>query len=466
MHNSQYDKACIEKGGTMVRKISLLLILVIIYAYAEWNTTGSLLTGHTAHVAITLSNGDVLSIGGSGSRVCQLYDHNTQTWSYTDSLNIGRQNLEAVVLEDGRVMVIGGGYPYGLGHGTCEIYDTVTYTWTMTDTLNTARAYAQAVVLNDGCVLVTGGLDIMSLVAACEIWDPTTETWAAVDPIPEPQWGHDMCLLDDGRVLSVGGFRDFGSNMAGCHIFDPVTNTWSTTNALNYRRWKLSAAKLITGNVLVAGGQDQTYYNIPQCEVYDINTGTWSLTGNTINPGRIGHACLALQHPDPRVMIIGGEGALSDCELYSVYSGSWEDTDALTPGRGNLAATLLNNGNVLVVGGNPAATDCQIFTPPPVGISENSSQNKHISLTAAPNPFQQKTTVHFSIDTRSHVSIRIYDIAGTVKNILVNRIMDKGTHTVTWNGVGIDNEILPAGVYFIKLNADDQSASYKILLTE
>lgn len=449
----------------MLRKTTILLVLVVIYAYTEWNTTGSLLTGHSAHKAVTLENGDVLAIGGSGSRVCQLYNHNTQTWSYTDSLTIGRQNLEAVLLEDGRVMVIGGGHPYGLGHGTCEIYNPVTHTWSMTDTLNTARAYARAVVLPDCRVLVTGGLDIMTLISACELWDPNTETWTLTNPLPEPQWGHDICLLNDGRVLSVGGFRDFGSNMAGCHIYDPVSDTWSTTNPLNYRRWKLSTAKLITGNVLVVGGQDQTYYNIPQCEIYDVNTGTWSFTSNNINPGRVGHACLALQSSDPRVMLIGGEGSLSDCELYSVYTGAWEDTDALNPGRGNLAATLLNNGNVLVVGGNPASTDCQIFNPPPVGISEHSTQDRRVDFIAVPNPFQHNTTVHFSIDKAVTVSIRVYDITGTYRKTLVDKIIDKGTYAVTWNGKGIKNEPLPAGVYFIELKTGNMIASCKVLFT-
>jgi hypothetical protein len=456
----------VKKEDYMLRKTVVLLILMIIYAYAEWTATGSLLSGHSAHAAITLGNGDVLAMGGSGSRVCQIYDHDAQTWSYTDSLTIGRQNLEAVLLQDGRVMVIGGGYPYGLGHGTCEIYDTVTHTWAMTDTLNTARAYAQAVVLDDGRVLVTGGLDIMTLISACEIWDPTTETWTLTNSLPEPQWGHDICLLNDGRVLSVGGFRDFGTNMAGCHIFDPVSDTWTTTNPLNYRRWKLSAVKLITGNVLVAGGQDQTYYNIPQCEIYDVNTDTWSLTNNAIDPGRIGHACIAFKPDDPRVMLIGGEGALSDCELYNVYSGEWEDTDALNPGRGNLATTLLNNGNVLVVGGNPASTDCQIFIPPPQGVSEHGVEAQLVVLTAAPNPFQHNTTVQYSLDNTARVSIRVYDITGTLVRTIVDQNAVKGSRTITWYGDNTKGERLPAGIYFMELKAGDLSAAQKILLTD
>lgn len=354
----------------MLRKIVLLLVFFIFFGFAEWYTTGSLLEGHTGHVAVKLGNGDVLVIGGNGSKTCQLYDHDSGTWSYTDSLNIGRQDLAAVLLEDGRVMVIGGGVPYNLGHGTCELYDTTTHTWAMTDTLNTTRAYARAVVLNDGRVLVTGGLDIMTLISACEIYDPVTEIWTPTSQQPEPQWGHSICLLDDGRVLSVGGFRDFGMNLAGCHIFDPVAETWTTTNPLNYRRWKLTALLLITDDVLVVGGQNASYFNIPQCELYDVSTGTWTVTDNDIDPGRIGHTCTRLPNPDPRVMLIGGASALSDCEFFHAYAGLWEDTDALVPGRENHSATLLDDGNILVVGGTPSTTDCQIFDPPPYGVSE------------------------------------------------------------------------------------------------
>jgi len=354
----------------MMRKIVFLLVIIVFIAYAEWIPTSPLLQGHSGHVAVKLGNGDVLIIGGDGSKDCQIYDHETETWAFTDSLNIGRQDFTAVLLEDGRVMVIGGGVPYNLGHGTCELYDTTTHTWAMTDTLNTTRGYARAVVLNDGRVLVTGGLDIMTLISACEIYDPTTETWTPTSQPSEPQWGHDLCLLDNGRVLSVGGFRDFGMNMAGCHIFDPVTETWTATNPLNYRRWKLTAVRLITDDVLVVGGQNASFVNIPQCEVYNVSAGTWTVTSNNINPGRIGHTCTKLQNPDPRVWLIGGESALSDCEFFHAYAGLWEDTDALIPGREDHSATLLDNGNILVTGGTPNTTDCQIFDPPPYGISE------------------------------------------------------------------------------------------------
>ncbi|MBN2620753.1 hypothetical protein JXB22_06640 [candidate division WOR-3 bacterium] len=91
----------------MLRKTVILLMMITICAYAEWNATGSLLSGQSEHVAVTLGNGNVLSIGGGGSKVCQIYDDLAGTWSYTDSLTIGRQNLEAVLLQDGRVMVIG-----------------------------------------------------------------------------------------------------------------------------------------------------------------------------------------------------------------------------------------------------------------------------------------------------------------------------------------------------------------------
>lgn len=450
----------------MSRKFVVLVMLLIAYGHGEWNPTGSLLSGHSAHAAITLGNGDVLSIGGSGSRVCQLYDHDALTWSYTDSLTIGRQNLEAVLMADGRVLVIGGGYPYNLGHGTCEIYDTVSHTWSMTDTLNTARAYARAVVLDDGRVLVSGGLDIMTLISACEIFDPVTETWTLTNPSPEPQWGHDICLLEDGRVLSIGGYRDFGSNLAGCHIYDPASGAWITTSPLAYRRWKHSAVRLLNGNVLVAGGQDATYYNIPQCEIYDVNTGTWSLTGNTIDPGRINHACIALRSGDPRVMLIGGNGGMSDCELFNVWSGTWEDTDILIPGRENHAAVLLNNGNILVIGGSPTTTDCQIFNPPPVGTDEHATTTPHFDITAAPNPFTQTTNIRFTLDRATAVSIRVYDITGALVKVLVDNVPVAGAQCVTWHGDGIDGRHALSGVYFVEMATGENTVALKVVITE
>ena len=449
----------------MIRKAVLPMFLIILFGFAEWTATDPLLQGHTGHVAVKLDNGDVLIIGGNGSKDCQLYDHVTATWSYTDSLSIGRQDFTAVLLDDGRVLVIGGGVPYSQGHGTCELYDPTSHTWSMTDTLNTTRGYARAVVLDDGRVLVTGGLDIMTLISASEIYDPTTETWTPTTSQPEAQWGHDMCLLDDGRVLSVGGFRDFGSNLAGCHIFDPSTETWTTTNPLNYRRWKLSAVKLITDDILVVGGQDNYFVNIPQCEIYNVATGTWTLTINNISPARIGHSCTKLPNPDPRVMLIGGEGAISDCEFFHAYAGAWEDTDALNPGRGNHAAALLDDGNILVVGGTPSDTDCQIFDPPPYGVSEHKSEKLISEFNAAPNPFTAETKIHYSLDKTSSVSLRVYNITGKLENILVNKTQISGTYTVEWCGENANSERLPAGVYFLELKTEEYNISRKVLLT-
>ena len=450
----------------MIRKAVLPLFLIILFGFAEWVATDPLLQGHTGHVAVKLDNGDVLIIGGNGSRTCQIFDHVTETWSYADSLNIGRQDFTAVLLNDGRVIVIGGGVPYSLGHGTCEIYDPTTDTWSMTDTLNTTRGYARAVVLDDGRVFVTGGLDIMTLISACEIYDPVTEIWTPTAQQPEPQWGHDMCILEDGRVLSVGGFRDFGSNLAGCHIFDPSTEAWITTNPLNYRRWKLSAVKLITGDVLVVGGQDNYFVNIPQCELYNAGAGTWSLTTNNIDPARIGHTCTKLPNPDPRVMLIGGEGALSDCEFYHAYAGLWEDTDALNPGRGHHTATVLDNGNILVVGGNPSDIDCQIFDPPPYGVAEQKSEKTYSEFSVAPNPFSTETRIHYSLDRSTKVSVHVYDISGKLQKSLVNETQTQGSHTAVWYGDDSSHERLPAGVYFLELNTGTFKITQKVLLTK
>ncbi|MCI0751239.1 MAG: choice-of-anchor D domain-containing protein, partial [Flammeovirgaceae bacterium] len=65
-----------------------------------------------------------------------------------------------------------------------------------------------------------------------------------------------------------------------------------------------------------------------------------------------------------------------------------------------------------------------------------------------PNPFEGKTTLQFSLQKTSTVNLKIYDGSGREHFILQNRILEGGEHTVD------TGEILPSGIYLVKLHVD------------
>jgi hypothetical protein len=64
----------------------------------------------------------------------------------------------------------------------------------------------------------------------------------------------------------------------------------------------------------------------------------------------------------------------------------------------------------------------------------------------APNPFNESTTISYSISESAAVSLKIYDIWGREVYSLVNAMQPAGEHKVIFEGNG-----LPAGIYVCKL---------------
>lgn len=65
-----------------------------------------------------------------------------------------------------------------------------------------------------------------------------------------------------------------------------------------------------------------------------------------------------------------------------------------------------------------------------------------------PNPFNPTTSVSYSLEKPSHVSLIVYNSLGQEVAELVNESQEKGYHTVNFNASN-----LPSGIYFYKLNA-------------
>ncbi|MCL2063118.1 MAG: T9SS type A sorting domain-containing protein [Candidatus Cloacimonetes bacterium] len=81
-----------------------------------------------------------------------------------------------------------------------------------------------------------------------------------------------------------------------------------------------------------------------------------------------------------------------------------------------------------------------------------------------PNPFNPETEIRYSIGNDENVSITIYNIRGQkVKNIL-NRFMEKGEHSVIWNGTDENGKYVSSGVYFYQMRVEDNIETQKMIL--
>jgi hypothetical protein len=81
-----------------------------------------------------------------------------------------------------------------------------------------------------------------------------------------------------------------------------------------------------------------------------------------------------------------------------------------------------------------------------------------------PNPFMQRTTISYQIASRGRISLSIYDAAGRLVSNLTDGVMEPGYYSIHWDGYDEHQRRVPAGVYFVKLSADDYQQVVKTVL--
>jgi hypothetical protein len=81
-----------------------------------------------------------------------------------------------------------------------------------------------------------------------------------------------------------------------------------------------------------------------------------------------------------------------------------------------------------------------------------------------PNPFNPSTTFEFAMPKIAKVEIVVYDILGSKVATLFDGVKAAGYHKVEWNGRNSEGQVVPSGVYFVKMTSQGFSAIKKALM--
>ncbi len=84
---------------------------------------------------------------------------------------------------------------------------------------------------------------------------------------------------------------------------------------------------------------------------------------------------------------------------------------------------------------------------------------KDFSLSNYPNPFNPTTNITFSINSSSHVGIKVYNIMGQLIESLVDKEVSKGSYRLQFNGSS-----LASGIYLVVLQTPNVLLTRKIVL--
>jgi hypothetical protein len=81
-----------------------------------------------------------------------------------------------------------------------------------------------------------------------------------------------------------------------------------------------------------------------------------------------------------------------------------------------------------------------------------------------PNPFNPSTIIRYETGERFHVLLVVYDQLGQEVLQLVNEDMDRGEHTVRWNGANRHGLPVAAGMYYIRASVSGFTQTIKTIL--
>jgi len=78
-----------------------------------------------------------------------------------------------------------------------------------------------------------------------------------------------------------------------------------------------------------------------------------------------------------------------------------------------------------------------------------------------PNPFNPSTKINFSLPEKMFAEMRIYDVKGSLINVLFSKELLAGSYTAEWNAVNF-----PSGIYFYSLITGKYTKTGKMILVK
>ena len=81
-----------------------------------------------------------------------------------------------------------------------------------------------------------------------------------------------------------------------------------------------------------------------------------------------------------------------------------------------------------------------------------------------PNPFNPETTIQYALPEAGQVIISVYNVIGERITTLVNRRMNAGYHTISWNGRDSLGKSVSGGIYFCRIQAGNFIHVIRMLL--
>jgi hypothetical protein len=97
---------------------------------------------------------------------------------------------------------------------------------------------------------------------------------------------------------------------------------------------------------------------------------------------------------------------------------------------------------------------------------EMTLSNRPDRLLVHPNPFAARSLVTFDLAATEQARLAVYNVLGRRIATLTDRIYPAGRHVIEWAGTDRQGQRVPAGIYFVRLQAGTSSATKKVIVQD
>lgn len=80
-----------------------------------------------------------------------------------------------------------------------------------------------------------------------------------------------------------------------------------------------------------------------------------------------------------------------------------------------------------------------------------------------PNPSRGGTTLRYSLPARGHVELVVLDVNGRIVSRLVTAMQQAGDHRVEWRGTDDHGRVVPAGIYYARLECQGEQRLQRVV---
>jgi len=102
--------------------------------------------------------------------------------------------------------------------------------------------------------------------------------------------------------------------------------------------------------------------------------------------------------------------------------------------------------------------------PDPLGASDTSLPAATAVVGCAPNPFNPRTTITYTVARPGEVSLGVFDLAGRLVRRLDQGTLATGVHETVWNGLDGAGRAAPSGTYLCRVLGPGATGSTKLML--